>query len=56
MYSYPVEDNFLTDALSLHGEVQDGRFRHWLHMSEVADGAVSMVCNQVIPRNLVIDG
>lgn len=48
--------SFLTDALSRYGEVQDVRFRHWLHMSEVADGArvVSMVCNRAIPHNLVI--
>ena len=60
VYSYPVEGNlsFLTDALSRYGEVHDVRFRHWLRMSEVADGVrvVSMVRNQAIPRNLVIDG
>ena len=38
--------------LSRYGEVHDVRFRHWLHMSEVADRVrvVSMV------RNLVING
>ena len=60
VYSYPVEGNlsFLTDALSRYGEVHNVRFRHWLHMSEVLDGVrvVSMVHNQAIPRNLVIDG
>ena len=60
VYGYPVEDNsnLLTGALSRYGEVHDVRFRHWLHMSEVADGVrvVSMVRNQAIPRNLVVDG
>ena len=60
MYGYPVEgnSNLLTDALSRYGEVHDVRFRHWLHMSEVADGVrvVSMVRNQAIPRNLEVDG
>ena len=34
------------------------RFRHWLHIAEVADGVrvVSMVRNQAIPRNLEVDG
>ena len=33
-----------------YGEVHDVRFRHWPHMSEVADivRAVSMVCNKAI--------
>ena len=60
VYGYPVEgnSNLLTDALSRYGEVHDVRFRHWLHMSEVADGVrvVSMVRNQAIPRNLEVDG
>ena len=60
VYSYPVEGNlsFLTDALSRYGEVHHVRSRHWLHMSEVADGVrvVSVVRKQAIPRNLVIDG
>ena len=38
--------NLLTDALSRYGEVHDVRFRHWLHMSEVA----------TTPRNLEVDG
>ena len=39
VYGYPVEgnSNLLTEALSRYGEVHDVRFRHWLHMSEVAD-------------------
>ena len=60
VYGYPVESNsnLLTDALSHYGEVHDVRFRHWLHMSEVADGVrvLSMVRNQAIPRNLEVDG
>ena len=56
VYGYPVEgsSNLLTDALSRYGEVHDVRVRHWLHMSEVADGVrvVSTVRNQAIPRNL----
>lgn len=60
VYGYPVEgnSNILTDALSRYGEVHDVRFRHWLHMSEVADGVrvVSVVRNQAIPRNLEVDG
>ena len=60
VYGYPVQgnSNFLTDALSRYGEVHDVRFRHWLYMSEVADGVrvVSMVRNQAIPRNLEVDG
>ena len=60
VYGYPVEgnSNLLTDALSRYGEVHDVRFRHWFHMSEVADGVrvVSMVGNQAIPRNLEVDG
>ena len=60
VYGYPVEgnSNLLTDALSRYGEVHDVRFRHWLHMSEVADGVrvVPMVRNQAIPRNLEVDG
>ena len=59
VYGYPVEgnSNLLTDALSRYGEVHNG-FRHWLHMSEVADGVrvISMVRNQAIPRNLEVDG
>ena len=59
VYGYPVEgnSNLMTDALSRYGEVHDVRFRHWLHMSEVADGVrvVSMVRNQAIPRNLEVD-
>ena len=47
----PVEgnSNLLIDALSRYGEVLDVRFRHWLHMSEVADGVgvVSMVRNRL---------
>ena len=41
VYGYPVKgnSNLLTDALS-HYEVHDVRFRHWLHMSEVADGVI----------------
>ena len=48
----------MTDALSRYGEVHDVRYRHWLHMSERADGVrvVSMVGSQPIPRNFVIDG
>ena len=60
VYGYPLEgnSNLLTDALSRYGDVQDLRFFHWLHMSEVADGVgvVSMVRNQTMPRNLEIDG
>ena len=60
VYGYPVEgnSNLLTDALCHYGEVHDVRFRHWLHMSEVADGVrvVSMVRNQAIPRNLEVYG
>ena len=60
VYGYPVEgnSNLLTDALCRYGEVHDVRFRHWLHMSEVADGVrvVSMVRNQAIPRNLEVNG
>ena len=60
VYCYPVEGNsvFLADALSRYGEVHDVRFCHWLHMSEEVDGVrvVSMLRNQVIPRNLEIDG
>ena len=60
MYGYPVEgnSNLLTDAMSRYGEVHNVRFRHWLHMSEVADGVrvVSMVRNQAIPHNLEVDG
>ena len=60
VYSYPVEGNstFLTDILSRYVEVHDVRFRHWLHISDLADGVrvVSMVYNQAIPRNLEIDG
>lgn len=60
VYSYPVEgnSNLSTDDLSRYGEVHDVRFRHWLHMSEAADGVrvVSMVRNQAIPRNLEVDG
>ena len=60
VYSYPVEGNlsFLTDALSRYYEVHDVTSRHFPHMSEVADRVrvVSMMRNQAIPRNLVIDG
>ena len=60
VYGYPVEgnSNLLTDALSRYGEVHGVRFRHWLHMSEVADGVrvVFMTRNQAIPRNLEVDG
>ena len=60
MYGYPVEgnSNLLTDALIRYNEVHDVRFRHWLHMSEVAHGVrvVFMVRNQSIPRNLEVDG
>ena len=60
VYGYPVEgnSNLLFDALSRYGEVHAVRFRHWPHMSEVADGVrvVSMVRNQAIPHNLEVDG
>ena len=60
VYGYPVEGNshLLTDGLSRYGDVHNVRFRHWLHMSEVADGirVISMVRNQAIPRNLEVDG
>ena len=61
VYGYPVEgnSNLLTNALSRYGEVHDVRFRHWLHMSEVADEVRVdgvMVRNQAIPRNLEVDG
>ena len=60
VYGYPVEgiSNLLTDALSRYGEVHDVRFRHWLHMSEVANGVrvLSMVRNKAIPRNLEVNG
>ena len=57
VYGYPVEGNLnlLTDALSRYGEVHDVKFRHWPHMSEVADG-VRVVRKQAIPRNLEVDG
>ena len=60
VYGYPVEgnSNLLTDALRRYGEVHAVKFRHMLHMSEVADGVrvVPMVRNQAIPRNLQVDG
>ena len=60
VYGYPVESNsnLLTDAFSRYGEVHDVRFRHWLHIFEVADAVrvVSMVRNQAIPCNLEVDG
>ena len=58
VYGYPLNSNLLTDSLSRYGEVHDVRFRHWLHMSEVAGGVrvVSVVRNQAIPRNLEVDG
>ena len=60
VYSYPVEGNlsFFDDTLSRYGEFHDVRVHHWLRISEVADGGrvASMVRNQAMPRNLVIDG
>ena len=45
-------------ALSRYGEVHDIRFRHWMHMSSVADGVrtVTMVRTGPIPRNIDVDG
>ena len=60
IFGFPFEGSTesLRVALSRYGEVHDIRFRHWMHMSSVADGVrtVTMVWTGPIPRNIDVDG
>ena len=60
IFGFPFEGSTesLRVALSRYGEVHDIRFRHWMHMSSVADGVrtVTMVRTGPIPRNIDVNG
>ena len=60
IYNFPFEigHDVVKAALSVFGDVEYVRFRHWTHLTDVCDGVrtVRMVRTRAIPRNLIIDG
>lgn len=57
-FPYEIPHAVVPECLSVYGDVEYVRFRHWTHVADVCDGVrtVIMVRTRAIPRNLVIDG